>query len=461
MILAAALVATVTVVADGPASAAEPSEVVVVGGPAVISNGVFNHLKTCAADGATRLAGSDRYATAAAVADRFGSANTVFLATGLNFPDAIAAGPVAALNGSPILLVKQNWIPPATNDALQRLSPTRIVILGGPAVIGAGIEDQLRARFSEVVRLAGPHRYATAVAISEWQFPDPAGVDVVHIAVGTKYLDALVAGPPATRANGPLLLVAPDEIHDVTAAELTRLDPTKIVVLGSSAVVHDSVFAALGAYADTVERVAGSSRYSTAAEVAGRMPQAGRAYVVTADKFPDGLTATPLANGDPILYASYSRLHEVTASAIARHTGTSCRPWSPPFPQVGTGKRIIYGNSAQRVWLVDANEQLVDTYLVSGKRGVPNPGTYRVFSKSVNAWGPGGTVTMKHMVRYTWGNRYALGFHSIPRRLNGTPIQTEAQLGTFRSAGCTRQADHKAKALYYWAPIGTKVIVLR
>ena len=135
-------------------------------------------------------------------------------------------------------------------------------------------------------------------------------------------------------------------------------------------------------------------------------------------------------------------------------------PPQPKFPQVGHGKRIIYGNSAQRVWLIDANEQLVDTYLVSGRRGVPRAGTYRVFSKSLKAWGPGGTVTMRHMIRYAWGNRYALGFHSIPRRLNGTPIQTEAQLGTFRSAGCTRQSDAKAKALYAWAPIGTRVIVL-
>jgi hypothetical protein len=135
-------------------------------------------------------------------------------------------------------------------------------------------------------------------------------------------------------------------------------------------------------------------------------------------------------------------------------------PPKPKFPQVGHGKRIIYGNSAQRVWLVDANEQLVDTYLVSGRRGVPRAGTYRVFSKSLKAWGPGGTVTMRHMIRYTWGNRYALGFHSIPRRHNGTPIQTEAQLGTFRSSGCTRQSDAKAKALYAWAPIGTTVVVL-
>ena len=133
----------------------------------------------------------------------------------------------------------------------------------------------------------------------------------------------------------------------------------------------------------------------------------------------------------------------------------------PPYPDVGKGKRIIYSNSQQRVWLIDANEQLVDTYLVSGRKGIPHNGTYTVYSKSRNAWAPYGGITMKNMVRFvrprTWGNQWAYGFHSIPRYPNGEPMQTEDELGYFRSGGCVRQADHKAAALYDWAPIGTTV----
>ena len=137
----------------------------------------------------------------------------------------------------------------------------------------------------------------------------------------------------------------------------------------------------------------------------------------------------------------------------------------PPYPQVGSGKRIIYSNSQQQVWLIDEHEQLVDTYLVSGRIGIPHLGTYKVYSKSVNAWAPYGGITMKHMVRFvrpgTWGNQWAYGFHSIPRYSNGRPLQTEAQLGTHRSGGCVRQADAKARALYEWAPIGTVVHAIR
>jgi len=133
----------------------------------------------------------------------------------------------------------------------------------------------------------------------------------------------------------------------------------------------------------------------------------------------------------------------------------------PPFPDVGAGKRIIYSNSEQRVWLVDDHEELVDTYLVSGRRGVPGPGTYHIYSKSLKAWAGHDGITMQYMARFTRGPRLAYGFHSIPRYGNGTPMQTEAELGEYRSGGCVRQADEKAKALYAWAPIGTTVIVLR
>ncbi len=133
----------------------------------------------------------------------------------------------------------------------------------------------------------------------------------------------------------------------------------------------------------------------------------------------------------------------------------------PPYPEVGHGKRIIYANEEQRVWMVDENNELVDTYLVSGREDVPRPGTYQIFSKSVNAWATHDGITMKWMARFTHARSgVAIGFHSIPRYSNGRPMQTEDELGYFRSGGCIRQADEKAEALYSWAPIGTTVIVL-
>lgn len=133
----------------------------------------------------------------------------------------------------------------------------------------------------------------------------------------------------------------------------------------------------------------------------------------------------------------------------------------PPFPDVGEGKRIIYANREQRVWLVDERNQLVDTYLVSGREAVPAPGTYHIFSKSVNAWAGHNGITMRWMARFAVARSgLAIGMHAIPRYSNGQPMQTEDELGYYRSGGCVRQPDDKAQALYDWAPIGTTVIVL-
>lgn len=133
-------------------------------------------------------------------------------------------------------------------------------------------------------------------------------------------------------------------------------------------------------------------------------------------------------------------------------------PPFPPHPDVGDGKRIIYANAAQRVWLIDENNVVVDSYLVSGREGSPSPGTYSVFSKSENAYAYNG-ITMDWMVRFAWGVRLAIGFHGIPRYADGTPMQTLDQLGTFQSHGCVRQDDVKAEALFHWAEIGTTVHV--
>ncbi len=129
----------------------------------------------------------------------------------------------------------------------------------------------------------------------------------------------------------------------------------------------------------------------------------------------------------------------------------------------GEGKRIVYSNSRQRVWLVDEEGTLVATHLVSGRRGVPRPGSYRVFSKSELASAGHDGITMQHMVRFTHGTNTGapIGFHEIPVSRSGAPLQRLDQLGQFRSAGCVRQSPEDALFLYDWADLGTRVVVVR
>jgi hypothetical protein len=129
----------------------------------------------------------------------------------------------------------------------------------------------------------------------------------------------------------------------------------------------------------------------------------------------------------------------------------------------GSGRRIVFDMSRQRVWLVGqraARDVVRRTYLVSGSvTDNLQPGTYHVYSKSARAWGVDDSGTMRYMVRFTRGARAAIGFHDIPVD-NGELVQTRAQLGTPLSHGCIRQWRPDAQALWRFAPLHTKVVVL-
>jgi lipoprotein-anchoring transpeptidase ErfK/SrfK len=128
----------------------------------------------------------------------------------------------------------------------------------------------------------------------------------------------------------------------------------------------------------------------------------------------------------------------------------------------GSGRRVVYANSAQRIWLVEADGTVAHTFPVSGRAGVPAPGSYRVFSKSAMSSAHGGELRLPYMTRFTRSRSgLAIGFHGIPLRRDGSPIQSDAELGQYRSAGCVRMNQQQVIVLWNWVPIGTPVVVLR
>jgi hypothetical protein len=119
--------------------------------------------------------------------------------------------------------------------------------------------------------------------------------------------------------------------------------------------------------------------------------------------------------------------------------------------------------SEQRVWLVDqvrGEDKVTRTYPVSGSvTDNLHPGTYAVYSKSLHAVGIEDSGTMEYMVRFAHGANAAIGFHDVPIS-HGRLVQTREQLGIPRSHGCIRQWRPDARALWRFAPVGTKVVVL-
>ena len=258
-----------------------------------------------------RIGGADRYGTAAATSAAFFGTpgGDVLVATGAGFPDSVAGGPAAAQVNGPILLVQRDVIPAATAAELARLRPARIFVLGGSAVVSDGVLEQLRAFASVGVdRVWGPSRYETAAAISQAFFQP--GVSMALVATGSNFPDALSGGPAAARNDAPILLVRPDGIPAAVAAELTRLQPNRIIVLGGPGAVSDAVLAGLNAMAPGgAIRIAGANRYATSAAIASAFWLATRAaFVATGQNFPDALAAaSPAARVDaPMLLVESS-----------------------------------------------------------------------------------------------------------------------------------------------------------
>jgi len=148
-----------------------------------------------------------------------------------------------------------------------------------------------------VSRIGGADRYATAAAVSRATFAP--GVATAYVATGLAFPDALVGGAAAARAGSPVLLTQPGGLPASTEAELQRLAPGRIVVLGGASAVSDGVVARLRTLATsgTVNRLAGADRYATAVAISAASFPAGvpALFVATGQSFPDALVAVPAA----------------------------------------------------------------------------------------------------------------------------------------------------------------------
>jgi lipoprotein-anchoring transpeptidase ErfK/SrfK len=196
---------------------------------------------------------------------------------------------------------------------------------------------------------------------------------------------------------------------------------------------------------------------------AGVIPGPSGSQAATLTVAPD---ATAPENGLELAgYADPSVLRRQVTEGAAHEPATtpaeSAADASDALPAgSGSGRRVVFDMSAQRVWLVGRGDQVRRTYLVSGSlTDNLEPGTYEVYSKSRHAIGIDDSGTMQYMVRFAQGKRAAIGFHDIPVD-DGAPVQTRAELGTPQSHGCIRQARPDARALWDFAPVGTKVVVL-
>ncbi|WP_022923866.1 cell wall-binding repeat-containing protein [Serinicoccus marinus] len=244
-----------------------------------------------------RLSGTDRYGTAARVAEQWSpGVGVVYVVSGQDYPDALAASARAGVYDAPLLLTRHDRLPGATTRALERLRPDRLVVLGGTDAVSGGVLRDLRgyARTGRVDRVAGTDRYGTAAALAGYY---PSRVDRVLLASGRDFPDALAGAAVANGQQAPLLLTRPEGLPSTTIRALRRLQPREIVVLGGDGAVTDTVVRQARQYASGgVVRWAGDDRYRTAARIAATFPRGtDPAFVALGTDFPDALVAAALA----------------------------------------------------------------------------------------------------------------------------------------------------------------------
>lgn len=275
-----------------------------------------------------RWAGEDRYATAAAVsrgAFTAGPVPVAYVVTGQAYPDALTAGPAAALQDGPVLPVARDEIPDPIGAELERLAPEQIVVVGGTSAVSREVEVALQQYATgAVARVSGQDRYETAAAVALDAFDGP--VPQALIATGEGFADALAGGAVGAATDSPVLLVRPDSVPAATAAALRELRPRDVAVLGGTQAISDSVLAELRQYTDGgVNRLAGNDREQTAARLAEVFwPSSGapapRVYLTTGQQYPDALAAGPAAGRDagPLLLTRQDCLPDATHDQLER-----------------------------------------------------------------------------------------------------------------------------------------------
>jgi putative cell wall-binding protein len=243
-----------------------------------------------------RIAGDDRFQTAidlAKAAFPNGATNAV-LVNGLGFADGLAAGPLAARLGGPVLLTQPDFLPFTVAIALQDLGVTNVTVVGGPAAVSDDVVATARdVTKGTTERISGDNRYKTAAAVAA-RFP--GGGAATYVANGLDFADALTGGAAAASAGVPLLLTDPKSVPGEVLGAIQTLAPSEVRVLGGVGAVSDAAFAQLQGAAPSARRIAGPDRFATAAAIAvdgGARP--AEVLFATADNFPDALAAAPLA----------------------------------------------------------------------------------------------------------------------------------------------------------------------
>lgn len=304
---------------------------------------------------AVRISGASRYDTAVKSSQFWPESQTVVLASGVGYADALSAAPLAGSYGAPILLTPPAALPESVVTEITRLKATKVVIVGGATAISSGVESDMKRRGLSVVRIAGADRYSTCLAITRhliWREGDNLSPEP-FVVRGDNYADALAVAPFAWNQVRPILLVRPTDAPYAIVAAFKELQTDSIIIVGGYSAVGEGAMYDLwsGALAPGGRdlkywRVAGKNRYETAA-MAGRFWRAhfDRYAIASGKSFPDALAGGPLmgALGGAMLLTTPEYLSSEAANVLSEDRLYLWSAW------ILGGEKAVYPGTATAV----------------------------------------------------------------------------------------------------------------
>lgn len=202
-----------------------------------------------------RIAGYTQYDTSSAIAkEGWSQSDYAILAYGENFPDALAAAPLARKYNAPILLTEAQSLTQITKQTLQDLKVKNVFIVGGNVVVSPTVENQLKDIGINVTRLAGNNRYDTAIEIAK----QLGVVQEVTVVTDDNYADALSISSVTALNNSPIILVPRDYLTDSIKSYLSSNTITHTYLIGNSDQINESVSNQF----PNVERITGNDKYA-------------------------------------------------------------------------------------------------------------------------------------------------------------------------------------------------------
>ena len=245
-----------------------------------------------------RIFGANRFLTSVEISKKACStADTVVIASGMSFADALAGVSYAKALNAPILLVAPKSISSDTLNEIERLGAKKAVILGGTGAVGDEVEKAIKNKgINNIERIAGKSRFVTAAEIASKLKDETGAPESLYFVYYNGFADALSVSSVAGVQGAPVLYVTTKgDLDDATKQYINSVKSSvkNVYVIGGTGVISDAMCKSIkAATGKTPERVAGANRYETCVQVNTKFADTVSAKtlcVATGFDFPDAL----------------------------------------------------------------------------------------------------------------------------------------------------------------------------